>query len=229
MRHGRTDPTARRLGTATMLSVAFRIVRAAESLLPRGAEPARALAIALRVGDIGELPADVEAMARAIWSVAIDSHGSGPDGVAPLERLLRFLDCAAMLCSLGVEPREASGVLQWLDAPDAFKAVARETWVAEVSSGAVTRVEWPVAGPSDGAGLGPATVADALSRALALADMLCSIGVDRRDVIDVLRMVAMPRRLAAAVRAAWEACAGFGDEGDAIRPARPPACTTRAA
>lgn len=124
--------------------------------------------ITLRVGDFGELPADAEAMARAIWSVAIGSDG----GSAPLAMLSRILDCAGSLCSLGVEPCEAIGLLRWIDAPDAFKSVAREAWAAAVSSGAVTRVAWPVVAPADGSGLGAATVGDALSRVLTLPDGL---------------------------------------------------------
>lgn len=50
------------------------------------------------------------------------------------KRLFRVIDCAATLCSLGVERREASGVLQWIDAPDAFKAVAPTRCLGSLAS-----------------------------------------------------------------------------------------------
>ena len=86
------------------LSVAFRIINAADMLCVRGAEPQRALRIVLGTGDMGDLSPEIEAMARAIWAGAIGSDGSGSGRAAALERLSRIVTCVETLCSFGVEP-----------------------------------------------------------------------------------------------------------------------------
>jgi hypothetical protein len=193
--------------TAAALSAVITIINAAENLRAKGAAPEGALAIVLREGD-GGLPLEIEAMARELWAVAIGSDGSGPGGAAVLARLDRILACAAMLCSFGVEPCEAIGVLRWIDAPTGLERVARDAWAVAVGSGAVVRVPWTI-----DSGPGAATVADALSRILVLADALRSIGVEPCNVIHVLRMVALPPRLATMVYATWAIAAGFDDDG----------------
>lgn len=202
-------------GAAAALAVAFRIISAADMLRMRGAEPQRALRIALGVGDEGNVPRDVEAMARASWAVAIGSDGSGPGGAAILERLSRILACAEMLCSFGVEPLEAINVLRWVHAPCELEALARDAWAYAVRSGAVVRPSWSAAVAPDGSGPGAAAVIDALSRILTLAERLRTSGADPREAIDVLRWVYLPPGLAAAARAAWAFAVGLDDDGEA--------------
>lgn len=200
--------TANGPGASVALAVAFGIIRAADTVCVRGAEPQRALRIALEVGDMGDVPPEIEATARAIWAVAI----AGPGAPATLETLARILSCAEALCSLGVEPREAINVLRWVDAPSELVRIARDAWAVAVGTGAVARVAWPLATAPGGSVLEAAAVAEALSRILALAELLRTSGVEPREVINVLRWIAMPRGLAAAVRAAWAVVAGLDDD-----------------
>ena len=195
--------TASRAGATAALAVAYRITSAADSLRACGAEPQRALRTALSMGDI---PPEIEAIARAIWAIVIDRVG---DSLATLPGILA---CADTLCSLDVAPCDAIGVLRWIDAPDDVKALARDTWALAVGSGAVVRVAWSFALPPEGSGGHGAAVADGLSRILVLADSLRSIGVPPCNVLDVLRLVALPPGLAAVVRAAWAFAAGFDDD-----------------
>lgn len=207
--------TATTSGPAPALSVAVRIIHAAEGLRSRGAEPRRALEIVLREGDAGAMPPEIEATARAIWAAAI----AGPGAPATLAALARILACADMLCSLGVEPGEAINVLRWVDAPSELEPIARDAWAVAVGSGAVVRVAWSLAVPPGGSRPGAVAVVEALSRILALAELLRSSGAEAREVITVLRWISMPRGLAAAVRAAWAFAVGLDDDGDGGRVA----------
>lgn len=210
--------TASGSGAAAALAVAFRIIGAADTLRMRGAAPQRALRITLGEGDEGDegkVPRDVDALARAIWAVAIGSDGSGPGGAAILERLSRILACAETLCSFGVEPLEAINVLRWVHAPCELEALARDAWAYAVRSGAVVRPSWSASVAPDGSGPGAAAVIDALSRILTLAERLRTSGADPREAIDVLRWVDLPPGLAAAARAAWAFAVGLDDDGEA--------------
>jgi len=202
-------PTAKGSGAPAALSVVVRIITAAEGLRTRGAEPHVALAIVLREG---EPSPDVEATARAIWTVGIGSDGTGPGGAAALETLSRILACADTLCSFGVEPCEAIDVLRWIDAPGDLERVARDAWTFVVGSGTVSRGSWSVA--SDESRPGAAAVIDALARVLTLAELLRTSGAKPRAVIDVLRWVDMPAGLMVVVRAAWAFAVGSDNDDE---------------
>lgn len=116
------------------------------------------------------------------------TSGTGAAAMVPL--LSRILTSTERLCSFGAEPRRAIDVtLREGDLPHELAGVVRAAWSVAVGC--------------DGSGPGVPAIIDALSRSLALGDMLCSLGVAPLEAGHVLRWVDAPRELESVARDAW--------------------------